>query len=104
MLYIFCEYKLRNHAIQYYHVSANTDWGVGLAVWIWIQRRAYWPFPYVPGLCVLIMHHFEKLQWILHLENLETDLNEDKLTLRYLDKMTRSVQYAGIVGWLFVVS
>lgn len=54
--------------------------------------------------CVLITHHFEKLQLILHLENLETDLNENKLILRYLDKMTRSVQYAGIVGWLVVVS
>lgn len=60
--------------------------------------------PLCTELCVFIACHLEKLQCILHLENLEMDFNQEKLVHCCLQKMKRSVQYSiALVGclWLF---
>lgn len=47
--------------------------------------------PLCTKLWVFIAHHFEKLQCMLHLENLEMDLNQGKLVRCCLEKMKKSV-------------
>lgn len=98
VLYSFCEYKLRNVTIQCYIVSVNTNEGVGLAVWIWESENNLLGNPLCTKLCVFTAHHFEKLQCLLYLVDLEMYLSHSKLVHHHLDKMERSVWYTERVG------
>lgn len=100
VLYSFCEYKLRNVTVQCYIVSVNTNEGVGLALWIWESENNLLGNPLCTKLCVFTAHHFEKLQCLLYLVDLEMDLSHCKLVHHHLDKMEKICMVPWESGYL----
>lgn len=90
MLYCLCEYKLRS-----WPYCLNLD-----------SENSLLGNPLCTKLFVFIANHFEKLQCILHLGNLEMDFNQDKLVHCCLEKKKKicTVPWNRVVGCLQLFS